>query len=79
METPEGLQKLAAGRLTASTLNRHLRRLGYDHKRMTREPPALRFQAERSNALWHFDLSPSDMKQLKNPSGSTPTGRGRRR
>ena len=46
----------------------HMRRLGYDHKRMTREPPALRFQAERSNALWHFDMSPSDLKQLKSPS-----------
>jgi hypothetical protein len=68
VETPEGLQKLPAGRLTASTLNRHLRRLGYDHKRMKREPPALRFQAERSNALWHFDMSPSDLKQLKSPS-----------
>ena len=65
VETPDGLQKLAPGRLTASTLNRHIRRLGYDHARMTREPPAVRFQAERSNALWHFDMSPSDLKQLE--------------
>jgi hypothetical protein len=67
VETPDGLQKLAPGRLTASTLNRHIRRLGYDHARMTREPPAVRFQAERSNALWHFDMSPSDLKQLETP------------
>ena len=25
------------------------------------------FQAEQSNALWHFDMSPSDLKQLKAP------------
>ena len=62
--------------MTASTLNRHLRRLGYDHKRMTREPPALRFQAERSNALWHFDMSPSDLKQLKSPSWLDPDRHG---
>ena len=60
-------QKLAPGRLTASTVNRHLRRLGYDHERMIRQPPAVRFQAEHSNALWHFDMSPSDLKQLKAP------------
>ena len=46
VETPAGLQKLSAGRLTASTLNRHMRRLGYDQERMTRPPPAVRFQAE---------------------------------
>lgn len=67
VETPEGLQKLVPGRLSATTLNRHMRRLGYDRSRMTREPPAMRYQAERSNALWHFDMSPSDLKQLKTP------------
>jgi len=67
VDTPDGFQKLAPGRLTASTVNRHLRRLGYDHERMTRQPPAVRFQAEQSNALWHFDMSPSDLKQLKAP------------
>jgi len=34
---------------------------------MIREPSAVRFQAEHSNALWHFDMSPSDLKQLKVP------------
>lgn len=67
VDTPDGFQKLAPGRLTASTINRHLRRLGYDHARMTRQPPAVRFQAERANALWHFDMSPSDLKHLKAP------------
>jgi hypothetical protein len=67
VDTPDGFHKLAPGKLTVSTLNRHLRRLGYDHERMIRPPPAVRFQAERSNALWHFDMSPSDLKQLKAP------------
>lgn len=73
VETPDrGLVKLAPGRLTASTLNRHLQRLGFDVARMTREPPAVRYQADRSNALWHFDLSPSDLKQLKAPAWIDP-------
>ncbi len=37
---------------------------GYDLERLTRQPPAVRFQAERSDECWHFDLSPSDFKHL---------------
>ena len=76
VETPDGLQRLPPGRLTASTINRHMRRLGYDRDRMTRQPPAVRFQAERSNALWHFDMSPSDLKQLATPSWIDPDRAG---
>ncbi len=76
VETSDGLQRLPAGRLTASTLNRHMRRLGYDMARMTREPPAVRFQAEHANALWHFDLSPSDLKQLETPPWIDPDRNG---
>ncbi len=72
VDTPDGFLKLEPGRITASTLNRHLIRLGYDHGRMTREPPAVRFQAEHSNAIWHFDMSPSDLKQLKAPPWIDP-------
>lgn len=43
VDTPDGFLKLEKGRITASTLNRHLNRLGYDHARMIREPPAVRF------------------------------------
>jgi len=68
VDTPDGFQKLAPDKLSASTINRHLRRLGYDHERMTRQPPAVRFQAEFANALWHFDMSPSDLKHLKTPA-----------
>lgn len=72
VDTPDGFVKLEKGRLTASTLNRHLSRLGYDHQHMIREPPAVRFQAEHSNALWHFDMSPSDLNQLKTPPWIDP-------
>ena len=53
VETPDGLQKLPPGKLTASTINRHMRRLGYDNERMTRPPPAVRFQVERVVAFRH--------------------------
>ena len=76
VDTPDGFVKLDKGRITASTLNRHLSRLGYDHARMTREPPAVRFQAEHSNAIWHFDMSPSDLKQLKAPPWIDPDRQG---
>ncbi len=42
---------------------------------MTQQPPAVRFQAEFSNQCWHFDLSPSDLKHLKQPAWVEP-GRG---
>jgi hypothetical protein len=76
VDTPDGFLKLEKGRITASTLNRHLNRLGYDHARMIREPPAVRFQAEHSNAIWHFDMSPSDLKQLKAPPWIDPDRQG---
>lgn len=76
VDTPDGFEKLRPGQLTASTLNRHLHRLGYDHARMVREPPAVRFQAEHANALWHFDMSPSDLKQLKAPPWIDPERQG---
>jgi hypothetical protein len=45
---------------------------------MTREPPAVRFQAAQSNAIWHFDMSPSDLKQLKAPPWIDPDRPGDR-
>jgi predicted DNA-binding transcriptional regulator AlpA len=67
IETPDGFRQLEAGRLTPSTLNRHMRRLGFDRPRMTREPAAVRYQAAQANDVWHFDMSPSDLKRLANP------------
>jgi hypothetical protein len=43
---------------------------------MTREPPAVRFQAEFANALWHFDMSPSDLKELETPPWLDPDRQG---
>lgn len=41
-----------------------MRQAGYDH----RQPrAAVRFQAKRSNELWQFDMSPSDLKEVKAP------------
>ena len=34
---------------------------------MRRQPAAVRFQAEHSNDCWQFDLSPSDLKEIKEP------------
>ncbi|MGH6716059.1 MAG: IS481 family transposase [Bradyrhizobium sp.] len=75
VETPDGPVRLRPGLLSKATANRYLREWGYDHERMTRPPAAVRFQAEHSNALWHFDLSPSDLKQVDCPSWIEP-GRG---
>ena len=60
MDTPQGFIKPPKGLLTKPTVNRYLKKWGYDHLTMTRQPPAVRFQAEHSNECWHFDLSPSD-------------------
>ena len=75
IETSDGPVRLPPGLLTKQTANRYLKEWGYDHDRMTRPPAAVRFQAEHSNALWHFDLSPSDLKQVECPSWIEP-GRG---
>ena len=75
VETPDGLVKLPPGTLTRPTADRYLRAWGFDHRHLTREPSAVRFQAERSNALWQFDLSPSDLKHVKQPLWIEP-GRG---
>lgn len=44
-----------------------LRASGLDYARVTRPVAAVRFQAKRSNELWQFDMSPSDLKQLEAP------------
>ena len=67
IETPDGLVQAPAGQLTKTTINRYLKQWGYDRNTLLREPPAVRFQARHSNECWHFDLSPSDLKQVKKP------------
>jgi hypothetical protein len=72
IETPDGLVQIEPGLLKLSTVNRYLRQWGYDKDTWTRQPPVVRFQAEHSNDCWQFDLSPSDLKQIKQPSWVRP-------
>ena len=46
----------------------YLKHWGIDWRRLRREPPAVRFQAQQSNELWQCDISPSDLKHLKSPA-----------
>ena len=75
VETKDGLVRAPRGVLKRPTLDRYLRRWGLDQDQLTRPPAAVRFEAEHSNALWQFDLSPSDLKQVKAPPWVEP-GRG---
>ena len=65
--TAEGVVRVPQGVLTIPTVNRYLKQWGYDRATLLRPPPAVRFQASASNECWHFDLSPSDLKQIKAP------------
>jgi hypothetical protein len=65
--TPEGHIKTVPGQLKKTTVNHYLKLWGYDRNYLVRQPPAVRFQAEHSNECWHFDLSPSDLKHVKEP------------
>lgn len=72
VETPEGLIKIPKQYLTLTTANRYLKHWGLGHEQLTRQPPAVRFQASQSNECWHFDLSPSDLKSVSNPLWHDP-------
>jgi hypothetical protein len=76
METPDGFVQPTKGLLKKSTVNYYLKAWSYDHSSLTRQPPAVRFQAEQSNECWHFDLSPSDLKYLSQPPW-VQSGRGK--
>jgi len=78
VETPQGLIRAPKGLLSRTTVNDYLNRWHLDQPRLIRQPPAVRFQAEFSNACWHFDMSPSDLKQVEaplwiDPARGTPT------
>jgi hypothetical protein len=72
LETPDGFVQAPKGRLTRTTVNRYLQRWGFDRASLLRQPAAVRFQAEHSNECWQFDLSPSDLKAVKEPSWVRP-------
>jgi hypothetical protein len=62
-----GLVRAPLGLLKRATVDRVLRASGLDYARVTRPVAAVRFQAKRSNELWQFDMSPSDLKQVEAP------------
>ncbi len=75
VDTPNGFVQPPKKLLSKTTVNRYLKAWGYDQERMTRQPAAVRFQADDSNDCWHFDLSPSDLKHISQPAWVEP-GRG---
>jgi hypothetical protein len=73
VETEQGMVRAPQGVLTRSTINEYLTRWHLDQTRLCRQPPAVRFQAERSNDCWQFDMSPSDLKHIATPSWVAPS------
>ncbi|MDZ4099369.1 MAG: IS481 family transposase, partial [Methylophilaceae bacterium] len=73
LETPQGLIRVPKGLLSVSTVNHYLSVWKLDQPRLTRQPPAVRFQAELSNACWQFDMSPSELKHVKAPLWIEPS------
>ena len=73
VETPQGLIRAPQGVLHKTTVNVYLRQWHLDHPRLTRQPPAVRFEAEHSNDCWQCDMSPSDLKHLERPSWIDPS------
>jgi hypothetical protein len=67
LETTEGLIQAPKGLLKTPTVDHYLKQWGLDWHTLRRQPPAVRFQAEHSNEMWQFDISPSDLKQIKVP------------
>lgn len=67
LETTEGLIQAPKGLLKTPTVDHYLKQWGLDWRTLRRQPPAVRFQAEHSNEMWQFDISPSDLKQIKVP------------
>jgi hypothetical protein len=72
VETSQGLIRAPLGVLHKTTINVYLRQWHLDPPRLTRQPPAVRFEAEHSNDCWHFDMSPSDLKHLHTPDWIDP-------
>jgi hypothetical protein len=73
VETPQGLIRAPQGVLHKTTINVYLRQWHVDHPRLTRQPPAVRFEAEHSNDCWQFDMSPSDLKHIDTPPWIDPS------
>jgi len=72
VDTSQGLIKAPKGLLSRQTINRYLLLWQLDQQHLTREPAAVRFQAEHSNDCWQFDMSPSDLKHIEKPAWIDP-------
>ena len=72
VDTNQGLIKAPKGLLSRQTINRYLSLWQLDQQHLTREPAAVRFQAEHSNDCWQFDMSPSDLKHIEKPAWIDP-------
>lgn len=72
VETPKGLVTAPLGLLNKSLVNRYLKTWGYDRSAMWGAPPSTRFQAKHSNDCWQFDITPSDLKEIEEPSFVDP-------
>ncbi|MTH95270.1 DDE-type integrase/transposase/recombinase [Roseibium sp. RKSG952] len=72
VETPQGFIQPEKSLLKRSTVNRWLKDWGLDHPRMTRAVPPVHFEAQQSNSCWQFDMSPSDLKHIKQPEWIDP-------
>ncbi|NOR23583.1 MAG: DDE-type integrase/transposase/recombinase [Desulforhopalus sp.] len=77
IETTQGLKKPPEGILKKTTVNRYLKKWGYDFLSLKVEPVSVRFQAKHSNDCWQFDLSPSDLKQMPEWPAWVETRKGR--
>lgn len=73
VETPQGIVQPVLGLLHKTTVDAYLRHWHLDQPRLTRQPPAVRFEAEESNECWQFDMSPSDLKHIATPPWIDPT------
>lgn len=73
IETPHGIVRPPQGVLHKTTVDAYLRQWHLDQPHLTRQPPAVRFEAECSNDCWQFDMSPSDLKHIEKPSWVDPT------
>ena len=67
VDTTAGRVQAPKGLLKTPTVNAYLKAWGLDGRTLRREPPAVRFQAQYSNELGQFAISPSDLKQIKAP------------
>jgi hypothetical protein len=73
VETPQGLIRAPQGVLHKTTMNVYVRQWHLDHPRLTRQPPAVRFEAEPSKDCWHFAIAPSDLEHIEKPDWIDPS------